>query len=242
MPGKVIVASTPEQIPLGPVDNKITAVYWDICGLAQPIRYALALAGADFVDVRIEPGDANLPSYKQMWFSKKPNVGEACPFPNLPYLLDEGGVALPQSNAILRYIGRKYGLMGDDPLAVDLVLDQTSDFDAESTRRSYGGGLPALKEYCEKDLGARLAEWAKYLGEKPFMTGDTCTVADIKLYETLRKIRIIETEVGTTSVLAGQPKLCAFLARVEAIPAIAAYMASDQHLERPLNNPHAQFR
>ena len=64
-------------------------------------------------------------------------------------------MALLQSNAILRYIGRKYGLMGDDPLAVDLVLDQTSDFDAESTRR-YGGGLPALKEYCEKDLGARL--------------------------------------------------------------------------------------
>ena len=81
MPGKVIVANTPEQIPLGPVDNKITAVYWDICGLAQPIRYALALAGADFVDVRIEPGDANLPSYKQMWFNKKPMVGEACPFP-----------------------------------------------------------------------------------------------------------------------------------------------------------------
>ena len=38
------------------------------------------------------------------------------------------------------------------------------------------------------------------------------------------------------------PGLTAFVKRFEALPAIAAYLASERHIERPLNNPHAQFK
>ena len=180
-----------------------------------------------------------------MWFDKKAEVGDACPFPNLPYLLDEGGIGLAQSNAILRYVGRKFGLMGPPSAAhlVDLVLDQTSDFDKESTSRSYGGGLAALTEYCrdETQLASRLSEWSKFLADKPFFTGDACTVADLKAYETLRKIQIIEREVGSC-VLAAHPNLCQLIERVEALPAIKAYIESEAFMPRPLNNDHARFR
>ena len=67
----VIVASTPDQIPTAPVDGKITTVYWNICGLGQPVRLALALAKADFVDVRIVAGDPATQAYKKMWFDNQ---------------------------------------------------------------------------------------------------------------------------------------------------------------------------
>lgn len=236
----VIKADTPDKIPTSPVDGKPTLVYWDICGLAAPIRLALATAGVDFVDVRVDCGPLG-DAYKSMWFGFKPNLELVLGFPNLPYLLD-GDVALSQSNAILRYIGRKHGLTGESASLhiVDMVLDQMSDFDHEITGRCYGD-FPALRPFCAEELPAMLSQWARLLGSKSFLTGDELTVADLKLYETLRKLIIIEAEIGTAT-LHSFPSLLAFVQRVEATPALKEYMASGAFLARPLNNAHAQFK
>jgi len=241
----VIVAATPEDIPTAAVDGKITIVYWNICGLGQPIRYALELAGVEYVDVRVEPGPgaAGTPGYKKMWFDRKPAVSETVIFANLPYMFD-AEVALAQSNTILKHIGRKFGLMGDSASAdiVDLVLDQMADFDGESTGRCYRD-IASMKPYCEDLLPGKLKDWEKLLGEKPFLTGDKVTVAYLKLYETLRKLQIIEfqPQVGTKT-MARFSKLVAFIKRVEALPAMSAYMDSSIFMPRPLNNEHAQFK
>lgn len=240
----VVVARTPDEIPTAPVSGKITTVYWNICGLGQSVRYALELAGVEYCDVRVHwgPGAPGTPEYKQAWFQRKPALAEVVHFPNLPYLLD-GDVALSQSNTILKHIGRKYDLLGDPSVAhiVDLVLDQTADFDGQSTGLSYSQGLPGLKAYCDGPLRGTLAQWARLLGGKPFMTGDKVTVADLKIYETLRKLRLIEQQVGTTA-LAEHPPLLQFIDRVEALPAMKAYLASSQYMARPLNNEHALFK
>ena len=97
---EVVVVKESAAIPVtatGP-----TLVYWDICGLAQPIRYALELQKIEYVDVRIDAGEATSDDYKQIWFTRKGDLDS--PFANLPYFLD-GGVTV-QSNAILRKIGR----------------------------------------------------------------------------------------------------------------------------------------
>ena len=186
----IVQADTPDKIPLAPVEGKVTVVYWDICGLVQPIRLALALSGVDFVDVRVDCGTPNTPEYKKMWMDFKPQLDAVLDFPNLPYLLD-GEVALSQSNAILRYLGRKHGLMGDPGSThlVDLVLDQMADFDQQVTGRCYRD-FGSLRPYCEQQLPGILERWARLLGAKSFLAGglngpssDTLTVADLKFYE-----------------------------------------------------------
>ena len=54
-------------------------------------------------------------------------------FANLPFLVTPEGVKLVQTRAILRHIGRRFNLMGDDPDALDLILDQASDLDDKIT-------------------------------------------------------------------------------------------------------------
>eukprot|EP00929_Paragymnodinium_shiwhaense_P115496 TRINITY_DN84422_c0_g1_i1.p1 TRINITY_DN84422_c0_g1~~TRINITY_DN84422_c0_g1_i1.p1 ORF type:complete len:246 (-),score=27.64 TRINITY_DN84422_c0_g1_i1:206-943(-) len=242
----VLFAEKPEQIPAAAVDGKITTVYWNICGLGQPIRYALELAGVDYVDVRVHwgPGEPGTDGYKKLYFDRKAALDAALNFPNLPYFFD-GDIALTQSNTILRYIGRKFNLMGEPAKShiVDLIFDQMSDFDAQSTGLSYREGLPGLKAYCENALPGILSQWTKLLGDKPFMTGDSVTVADLKVYETLRKLQLIESqpEVGTNALSSCAP-LMGFIERVEALPALQAYKASDRYMDRPLNNEHAKFK
>ena len=245
----VIHADTPDKIPTSPVDGKPTVVYWDICGLQQPIRLTLALAGVEWVDVRVDCGDPSTDEYKKLWMDFKPSLEPTLLFPNLPYLLD-GEIAISQSNVILRYLGRKYGLMGEPASLhlVDLVLDEMADFDKQVTARCYSDKA-SLKPYCEKQLPSTLQKWARMLGDKSFLTGmagpssDLLTVADLKFYETIRKIKIIEQELlDGTGALAGVPSLLAFCDRVEAVPALKAYIASDAFLARPLNNAHAQFK
>ena len=143
-----------------------------------------------------------------------------------------------------------------------------ADFDKQVTGRCYsdfagGARTPqasgavaigccprtGLKPFCEKQLPSILERWARLLGDKHYLTGlagpssDVLTVADLKFYETLRKLRIIEAEPAVgTSTLAAFPKLLAFLDRVETTPALKAYTASDAFLGRPLNNAHAQYK
>jgi len=245
--GTVIVADKPEAIPTKAVDGRFTTVYWNICGLGQPVRYALEVAKVEYVDVRITagPGVPGTDGYKKMWMDAKPEVGKAVPFVNLPYIFD-GDSAMSQSNAILTYIGRKHGLLGSNLDGVDFVLDQMADFDQESTGFCYRDFSEATAYFSDPArLPARLDSWTSYLGDNDYITGPTLTVADLKLYETLRKLRVIEAEDSVTTKLFASgkyAKLVAYIERVEGTPALSAYMKSSNYIARPLNNDHAQFR
>merc|ERR1712168_1172478 len=86
----------------------ITLAYWDIRGLAQPIRMLLEYSGADYKDIRYKCGDP--PGFDLSdWTNVKFKLG--LDFPNLPYCID-GDIKVTLSNAILRYLGRKFGLDG----------------------------------------------------------------------------------------------------------------------------------
>lgn len=160
-------------------------------------------------------------------------------FSNLPYYLD-ADVKLAQSNAVLRYLGRKHGLYGAAGAehVVDVVLDQATDLDNAITGPCYRD-FAALKPFFLDVLPEKLDAWAARLGGGPYVTGASLSIGDLKIYETLRKLALIEKAQGT-AVLARYASLAAFVARVDVD--LGTYRASPAFLERPLNNPHAQFR
>ena len=235
-PGGIVVLCPPAPVP---TDAARTCLcYWGIRGLAQPIRLALEHAGARYDDVRIDAGAADSDDYKQVWFRAKPQVGERVPFPNLPYLLD-GDVRISQSSAILRHVGRAHGLLGDGTAAgaarVDFVLDQLVDFDNAFTGTCYRNWA-ARDDYFEHKMRPALAQFESLLGDERFFAGAAPSVADFKAYEAFDKCAI-----AAPGCLDALPKLGAFVARVAALPRVAAYLASERCIARPLNNPHAQF-
>jgi glutathione S-transferase len=100
--------------------------YWDIRGLAQPIRLALEHSGLEWEDKLYVTGPA--PTFdKTCWFSVKETLG--FDFPNLPWMVD-GNVKLTQTMAILRYVARKGGLAPqteEETQKADLVVEEWRD-------------------------------------------------------------------------------------------------------------------
>lgn len=222
--------------------EKCTLVYWDIRGLAQACRYALVYAGVDFDDVRIDPGDPEAADYKQSWFAHKQDVGIT--FANLPYLIDED-VAIPQSNAILRHVCRKHGLIAETLQASaqnDAILDQLCDFDSVMTRMCYGN-FAAKDDWVACTMKPNLEKFNAVLakGGKSWFGGDTIGSADFKAYEEFDKCKIIAPE-ACADWPATLPALNSFMERFAAIPKIAEYLSSPRFKARPLNNKHAQFK
>uniref|UniRef100_A0A3P9A8H7 glutathione transferase n=1 Tax=Esox lucius TaxID=8010 RepID=A0A3P9A8H7_ESOLU len=101
--------------------------YWDIRGLAQPIRLLLEYTGTKYEEKFYTCGEA--PNYdKSCWFDEKKKL--EMDFPNLPHLVD-GDRKIVQSNAIMRYIARKHNLCGeteDEKIRVDILENQAMDF------------------------------------------------------------------------------------------------------------------
>jgi glutathione S-transferase len=238
---QIQIAETTDQIVTS--SDKIILGYWNICGLGQCLRYALEIAGVQYLDCRINPGpgEPGTAGYKRAWMDAKPGLQSKLKFPNLPYLID-GETTMVQTRAILKHLGRKFDLIGDDPSAVDLVLDQASDFDDVHTGMCYRDFAGAAT-YFTDTLPGELKLWSDYLGAKPFMTGGTVTVADLKIYETFRKLKLIGSQPSVgQSPFAAFASLQSFIDRVEAIPALKKYQASPAFMARPLNNAHAQFK
>ncbi|GIX96608.1 glutathione S-transferase Mu 1 [Caerostris darwini] len=100
--------------------------YWDLRGLAEPIRYLLHYVKVDFEDKRYQ-------FTQDGWQKDKFALG--LDFPNLPYYM-EGDVKLTQSTAILRHLARKHGL---------------DDF--ENAKAEFIKNIPAQLKLWEKFIG-----------------------------------------------------------------------------------------
>jgi glutathione S-transferase len=238
--GKVIVATSAKDVPLAPVDGAPTVVYWNIVGLAMPLRMALALAGGNYADVRI---DAAGPKGREPWTEAKPNLPMS--FPNLPYYLDSK-VALSQSDAILRYLGRQHNLMGDagQEHVVDQALDELKDLEGVLAMHSYRSGVDHLAEWYAGSVGSIVAKWSKFMSEKDFVTGKTMSVADLKLYAYFVKLVEVQKQLGNNDTLADlhwDGFVDQHMKRMEQVPRLKEYLASELHQRRPLNNPGAMF-
>lgn len=212
-----------------------TLAYWDIRGLAQPIRLLLHYVGQDFENKMYSTGGP--PDFsRESWLKDKFNLN--LDFPNLPFYMD-GDIKITQTNAILRHIARKHNMCGttdEERAVVDMMADQVMDLRNGFVRLCYN---PKFTDYLPgylEQLPTTLQPFETFLADKQFIIGDKLTFPDFHLYEMLFAHRELKSDC-----LNNFPKLTSYMTRFENVPAIKAYMESPEYMTAPLNNKMAKF-
>ncbi|XP_003978825.2 glutathione S-transferase Mu 3-like [Takifugu rubripes] len=207
--------------------------YWDIRGLAQPVRLVLEYTGTEYENKLYTCGEA--PDYdKSCWTDEKNKLDMN--FANLPYL-EDGDRKIVQSNAIMRYIARKHNLCGeteDEQVRVDIMENQGMDFRNGFVRLCYNPEFDKVKLDYLQQLPETLRQFSNFLGNRKWFAGDKITFVDFIMYELLDQHRMFQP-----SCLDDFKNLKDLLDRFEALGEIAAYMKSDRFMKTPVNNKMA---
>ncbi|TNE90746.1 MAG: glutathione S-transferase [Deltaproteobacteria bacterium] len=186
-------------------------------GRGEDCRIALHIAGVDFEDDRVNGPD---------WPARKPGS----PFGNMP-IYEEDGRILGQSNAILGYLGRKHGLLPEDPWEQARHVAILNH--AEDLRWTIGGTFSldaeAKQAAREKLTAGAIPQWAAraeaQLGEGPFLAGDQLSVADLKLFVVMKWIIGGGLDHIPASVFDGSPRLLAHFEAVSGHPGVQSWYA-----------------
>ncbi|XP_010836129.1 PREDICTED: glutathione S-transferase P [Bison bison bison] len=148
----------------------------------------------------------------------------SCLYGQLPKFQD-GDLTLYQSNAILRHLGRTLGLYGKDQqeaALVDMVNDGVEDL-REAGKEDYVKALPQHLKPFETLL-------SQNKGGQAFIVGDQISFADYNLLDLLRIHQVL-----APSCLDSFPLLSAYVARLNSRPKLKAFLASPEHMNRPIN-------
>jgi len=209
--------------------------YWDIRGLAQPIRYVLQYGKFTYQERRYKCGPA--PTFDRSdWTNEKFTLG--LDFPNLPYLID-GDVKIVQNLAILRYLAPKCDLVGkteEEKVRCDIVEQQLVDFRTNFVRLCYSPKFADEKGAYLASLPGVLKSFSDYLGNRKFFAGDHLTYVDFLVYEML-----FQNMTFSKDSFKDVSNLVDFVARIEALPSMQDYMKSDQFVKWPFNGDMAGF-
>ena len=192
--------------------------YFDMDGgRAEPIRIAFHAAGVDFEDVRI--------SFQQFMETR-----ESLRFNCLP-TLEIDGVAVTQSNAMCRYVGKMAGLYPDDDLQAlycDEAMGAVEDL-LHAMVNTFGLEGDELKAAREKLVDGWLAVFLKGLNAILERSGDyfadnQLTVADLKVSGVTGWIMSGQLDHVPTDIVARlAPLLVEHEQRVANDPVVKAY-------------------
>ena len=214
-----------------------TLGYWDMRGLGEPIRYLLHYVGVPFNDKRYQYGPgrslADLKKIQSPWFPDKEGLG--LDFPNLPYYI-EGDLKLTQSTTILRYLGRKHGLIAkndEELVRQELVEQQMMHMKWDLAlgvifHPDYEERKPA---YIQDKLIPQLEALAKFLSSNQWITSEL-SYADFLAYETLDWFRLFSADT-----FAKFPVLEQYLLRFENLEPIKEYRQSPDYKSWPIFLP-----
>jgi len=224
--------------------------YWAIRGLAQPIRLLLSHAGVEISEVRfgINQDGSLIEDESPDWQDQKDAL--SLPFPNVPYLIDlerPDEIRLTQSNTIMRFLARRYDYYGDsvtDQTWIDLLQDEAYDFRNSIVETAYTLGPDyekAFEEFKAASVPRYLDSFEYHLSNRKLQTcfvGNRISLVDFIFYELIWQVRLM---LPGSITVTNRPTLGAFLESFEKMPRIAAYMAGDDYIERPINSPWASF-
>uniref|UniRef100_A0A8C9PPA7 Glutathione S-transferase Mu 4 n=1 Tax=Spermophilus dauricus TaxID=99837 RepID=A0A8C9PPA7_SPEDA len=211
----------------------MTLGYWDIRGLAHPIRLLLEYTDSSYEEKRYTMGDA--PDYdRSQWLSEKFKL--SLDFPNLPYLID-GPHRITQSNAILRYIARKHNLCGEteeEKTRVDILENQAMDTRMQLAMVCYS------PDFVSTPILLGLMHGKLFPGYRilcPFiLVFLQITFVDFLAYDVLDLHRLFEPKC-----LDAFPNLKDFMSRFEGLKKISAYVKSSRFLPTPMYSKMAAW-
>ncbi|XP_032936158.1 glutathione S-transferase 2 isoform X2 [Catharus ustulatus] len=202
--------------------------YWDVRGMAQPIRMLLEYTDTPYQERKYHLGPA--PDHDPSeWTSEKEKLG--LDFPNIPYLID-GNTKLTQSNAIVRYIARKHNLCAEteeEKQREDLLENQLMDLRMNFIRLCYSPDFEKLKPAYLEQLPKKLQELSRFLGSRTWFVGQKLTFVDFLAYDVMDQQRMFVPECPEL-----KGNLAQFMQRFEALDKISAYMRSERFRKAPI--------
>ncbi len=186
----------------------------------EECRLALHVSGVDFDDHRLN---------REQWLALKPQT----PFGSVPVLEMPGKPALAQSNAILVFIGRTWGLHPKDDFeaarheAMMAHVEELRNFIAPTMRMT---DADEKKRAREKLAAEYIPAWAangnRWIGDEgPFFAGNSIHVVDFKLLMIVRWIRGGALDHIPTTAFDGATKLLRVHDAVDADPRVRAWYA-----------------
>lgn len=209
-------------------------VYWDVRGYAESARYILRYSETEYTDERMT---ASAERFVQ-WMGEKYTLGLG--LPNLPYLID-GDIKLSQSLAIVRYLGRKFGLVaGDneqDITRVEMVEQEMTDFKNAFGKICYDPQFEDKKPAYLESLAKKISTFDGYLGAGPFVLGDKLTYVDFLVYEFFSQINKLAPEE-----VAKGPNIVNHRDNFERLPTLQGWFESEEaKVPRYINSPMCSF-
>jgi glutathione S-transferase len=203
--------------------TKLKVTYFDFAGSrGEEVRLALAIAGLEFEDNRID---------RETFGTLRADL----PFASLPVLEIEGRGAIGQTNAILRLIGRLHGLYPEEPFDAarhDAVMDAVEDLRWRISRTIHihdDAEKRAARQQLAEDY---IPHWGvcveRLIGEGPFVGGDKPAVADVKVHVANKWLSDGRIDHIPPNLLDPCPKLKMAANGIETHPAVVAwYQESD---------------
>jgi glutathione S-transferase len=182
-------------------------------GHSYKVALALRLMGVPFEQRAV---DLNLPRDQ-----RSADFRTAALFGEVPVLVDEDGLAVCQSNAILDHIARRYGkLDGRTPAARTQVREWLAweanrlamSFPHLRFSRRFTRADPVLEDWWSKRMRADFDRLDLHLRTREFIVGEGATVADVSCCGYLYWTDQAEVD------LAPWPAIAAWLARIRSLP------------------------
>ncbi len=191
--------------------------YFDVRGRAEVIRLLLEETGTRYTERRITIDE---------W----PDLKSSFTFGQLP-IYEEGDLLLNQSNAIYRYLGRKFDLYGDTSLEhvrCDVIQETFVDAQANLGGFYWNPDFEKLRdEYEQQELPALLRKLERLFLENTadsgFWVGKRLSYVDIIAWHFLDYVRPFSIKT-----LQRSKALYRFKTLLESRPNIAAYLASSR--------------
>jgi glutathione S-transferase len=191
----------------------IKLTYFDFPGgRGEECRLAMVIAGVDFDDDRVKGED---------WSAIKAST----PFGEMPVLEIAGEGVLAQSNAILELIGSRHGLLPANSFEAARHISILNAIESLSMQISC---TFAMTDEEKKKARGELTEgymksWAENIEKQikgPFVGGDSISVADIKLFVSLKWVKSGDLDYIPSSYFDAYPKMNALFDAVSNHPKV----------------------